>query len=413
MRVLFTPMPWPTHYYPMMGLVWAFRALGHDVRVAGQPPLIDTVTRTGVMAVSVGGGYDLTAGMQAARKATAKEMAAKMDLKTKMNLRGDGQPPPEVLRQLVELAMVKHIDVAEDMVGDLVAFARWWRPDLVITDPLVYAAPLAAAAAGAPLIRHLWGIDAVRHMALPGSGVSEEDDPRARWPERLVELYSRYDVKPQPDVAAHTLDICPSSLQLPGVPNRIPMRFVPYNGTQPVPSWLLEPVERPRVCITWGTTTTATAGPEAFAVPQILDALRGFDVDILVTVTRADRERLSEVPLGMRVVEAMPLDMILPTCAAIIDSSGAGTALTAAYHGVPQVTLPQFSDEGLMGERLAALGASIDLNGNQVDAGAIKSAMTTILDTDGPRTAAGKLREEILAQPAPAEVVATLEALAR
>src|SRR2546423_3297064 len=49
--------------------------------------------------------------------------------------------------------------VADAMVDDLVAFAQAWRPDVIVYDPLTYAAPIAAAVVGVPAVRHLFGPD--------------------------------------------------------------------------------------------------------------------------------------------------------------------------------------------------------------------------------------------------------------
>lgn len=400
MRVLFTPMAWPTHYFQMVGLVWAFRAAGHEVMVAAQPPVLDAVKGTGAMAVSVGGGYDIIEGI--ADLVRARDEAAR-----EAKVEGPGRFPPDVLRKLLALRMVPHYEAAADMAPDLTAFARFWKPDLVITDPVVYAAPLAAAVAGAPLVRHLWGPDMTRKVALPGTGPTSEEDPRAAWPADLVELYGRYGAEPLADLAVRTLDTTPESIQLPGVPNRVPLRHTPYNGTAVVPSWLFEPVERPRVCVTWGSSSTALLGPDAFMVPRILEQLDGLDAEIVVAVRGRDRHRVGPVPEDVRVVESLPLDVLLPTCQAVIHQSGAGTMLPAAFAGVPQVTLPMVADQNLVSERLAATEAGIGLAAD----GDIRAATSRILTEEGPRTAARRLRDEMIAQPSPAEIVHTLEEL--
>jgi UDP:flavonoid glycosyltransferase YjiC (YdhE family) len=399
-RVLFSPHVWRPHYFLMVGLVWAFRAAGHEVRVAAQPALLDSVTESGAVAVSVGGGYDIIAGVADA-------------LKTRNRLVGQSPEAisPDVRRELRELRMLPHIRNAEDMAEDLVAFARWWRPDLVIGDPLVYAAPLAAAIANAPLVRHLWGPDMGLHLGMPGSGLSAEQDPRAAWPSAIVELYERYGVKPTPDVAEATLDVTPASLQIPGVPNRIPVRYTCYNGPAVLPSWLREVPKRSRVCVTWGSAAATLRGDQAYGVPQVLRALSGLDVEIVIAMRKADRGRLGAVPDGLRIVEEMPLDLLLPTCRAIIHQSGGGTMFAAAYFGVPQVVLPEGIEHVFVSDQLCRTGAGIALRGELADAEGIRAATSAVLSDEGPIEAAARLRAEMLAQPAPAETVKTLERL--
>ena len=319
-------------------------------------------------------------------------------------------PTAEARALRMALRMVPHIRAAEDMAPELADFAERWKPNLVISDPLVYAAPIAAAAAGAPLVRHLWGPDMSRHIALPGTGVGEDQDPRAAWPEDLVRLYKEYGAEPLADLAAATLDTCPTVLQVPGVPNRIPVRYTPVNGAAVVPPWTLEEPVRPRICVTWGSTSTALAGPDAFLVPRILEAVDGLDVEVIVAIRSADRSRVPQPTDGVRVVENLPLDVVLPTCSAVIYQSGAGTALTAAYYGVPQVLLPQVADQGLVSERVAASGAGIALGHDDSGTEAIRTAAREVL-TAPYRKAADRLRHQMLAVPSAGEAVATIEDL--
>jgi UDP:flavonoid glycosyltransferase YjiC (YdhE family) len=396
-RVLFASHVWRPHYFLMVGLVWAFRAAGHEVRVAAQPALLPSVTESGAVGVAVGGGYDIIAGVAEA-------------LRTRNRLVGanPGEITPQARRELGELRMLPHVKYAADMAPDLVEFARWWQPDLVIGDPLVYAAPLAAHAAGAPLVRHLWGPDMGLHLGMPGSGLSAEQDRRAAWPPLLAGLYERYGVKPGPDVAAATLDVTPDSLQIPGVPNRIPVRYTCYNGPASLPDWLRRAPARPRVMVTWGSAAATLRGDQAYGVPQVLRALSGLDVEILIAMRKDDRARLGAVPDGVHVAEDLPLDLLLPGCQAIIHQSGGGTMFSAAYFGVPQVVLPQGIEHLFVAERLTGAGAGIALIDEDASVAGIVAATRTALSDPDYSRAACKLRAEMLAQPTPAEVVQTL-----
>jgi len=404
MRVLLTPYVVASHYYQMAGFAWACRAAGHEVRVAAQPDFLGVVLKSGMLGVPVGGNYDaLAGGIDTLKKSTA--------LVGKVNVAAGEQLPPKVLKEIQANKLVPYVKLAEDMAEDLVSFARWWRPDIVISDSLTYAAPLAADTVGAPVVRFLWGLDIGWRVALPGSGISADEDPRARWPRELTDLYARYGAKPRSHIGIRSLDICPPSLQFPGVPDRMPARYICYNGAEVAPSWVLEPVERPRVCVTWGGMSTAIAGNDAFFVPQILKALADCDVDVVVIITAADRELLGDLPERVRVAENLPLHLLLPSCAAIIHQGGASTMLTAASFGVPQLIIAGLMDQFANATQIAAVGAGVGINWADVTIEAIASGVAAIL-SEGVRHAAGGLREEIFAQPAPAETVAALVALA-
>lgn len=407
MRILFACYPQPSHYFPVVGLAWACRAAGHEVRVAGQPPIMGVVAASGIIGVPVGGRYDVEADGRKMIKAN-NELVRGLSVDP-----AKGEPiPPEVHRKILDNRIAPFVRAAEDVAEDLVGFARWWRPDVIISDPLVYAAPLAAHAVGVPLITHLWGIAEAWRAKLPGHGTSPEADPRAVWPADLVGLYARYDMKPQPSLALRTVDICPPSLQYPGIPDRIPLRFIPYNGSGEMPAWLLEAGSRPRICVTWGTSTSPVTGPEGFLVPRIVKALAPLDAEIVLALTAADRALLPDPLPGVRIVEQLPLNLLLPSCAALIHTGGGGNLLTGATYGVPQLMITQLPQQRAWARFMTATGAGLELRFEDATTDAVVAAAASLLTEDGPRLGAARLQEEMRTQPPAAHAIEVLEALA-
>jgi UDP:flavonoid glycosyltransferase YjiC (YdhE family) len=409
MRVLFMPLGYPTHYFPMVSLAWAFRASGHEVRVAGEPALAPVIERSGLTAVPVGRDYDF---MRSSNDLYWKTRARiEESLGRELKQEEIPQLPPELRRLFGEMKFRPHAELTNIMIDDLVALAREWRPDLIVGDPFLYAATLLAGITGVPLVRNLWGTDILRQIAVyPGLGLTGIGDSRDQWPELLLEIYDRYNVKVRADFAVRTIDPCPPSLQVADVPNRIGIQYVPYNGPGSVPRWLLEPATRPRVCVSWGTGTTHLMGGAGFLVPGVLNALEELDAEVILTVKRGDRDRVGEVPPGTRVVEELPLHLVLPTCGAIVNQGGAGTVLTAAFYGLPQVIIPQIMDQPFNADRMAEIGAGISLAAD-ADSGAIKKAVSTVLFETRARDAARAVQEEMLGLPAPADVITILEKL--
>ena len=429
MRVLFIPWGQATHYFYQVPLAWAFRADGDEVRVTSQPGAAEAVKRSGMSVMVVGEGYDFMPELAAFSEESRRDMA-RLQSTVSSNFRqyspqpghGNGTPAPPVdqdkrrditakRKMLIQSKLTPFTRAAQVMADDVVQLARTWQPDLVISDPMVLAAPLAARAAGAPLVHVQWG-PAVHRMTglFPGNGASP-----GLWPDDLRDLYDRHGVEPAAEHAAATVDSCPASLQYAGViPSRIPARFIPYNGTGDAPRWLAEPpARRPRVCVNWGTTTTTLAGPEGFLVPRILDALAGFDAEAVITITAADRPLLGDdLPGHVRVAENLPLHLLLPSCDAIIHHGGSGTMLTAASLGLPQLLIsPGIMDNMANGERIAAAGAGVALNHADASHETITAGIKTILSDQATRHAAHTLRDEIHAQPAPADITATLRHL--
>ncbi|MEU5835655.1 nucleotide disphospho-sugar-binding domain-containing protein [Streptomyces diacarni] len=402
MRVLFISMAAVPHVFPLVPLAWALRAAGHDVRVAGQPPAVATVTRAGLTAVPIAGDFnvrgDISAGPGAAEAGDDTSALSRDEaLRRFMRLGPDA----------METALVRLVDA---MVGDLRTAVEDWRPDLVLADPLPFAAPLIAELTGAPFVRCLWG------PALPpGRDRTAESDPATgRLPEALAALCERYGVPVREDYAVRTIDPCPPSMRVPDVPGRLPVRYVPYNGATELPDWLARAPKRQRVCVTWGTSTTRILGQESSPVPMVVDAVADLGAEIVVAVSSADRGQLAGVPDGVRILEDTPLSLLLPSCDAMIHTAGAGALMTATVNGVPQVTAPShLGEQRLNAERLAAAGAGVNLSLDDFDAQAVRKATTEVLSNPGYREAAGALREEMLAQPTPAEVAGVLENLAR
>ncbi|MGQ4272348.1 activator-dependent family glycosyltransferase, partial [Nocardiopsis changdeensis] len=125
-------------------------------------------------------------------------------------------------------------------MAELVGFCRWWGPDLVLWEPVSFAGGVAAEAVGAVHGRVLWGMDLLGRMrsrfvdALAGRGGGR--DPLAEWLgdragraggvfcERMARGY-------------FTVDPLPEVLGLGAVAGveRVPVRYVPYNGPAVVP----------------------------------------------------------------------------------------------------------------------------------------------------------------------------------
>ncbi|WP_214410575.1 nucleotide disphospho-sugar-binding domain-containing protein [Sphaerisporangium fuscum] len=381
MRVLFVSS-WPTHYFPMVPLAWALRSQGHEVRVAVPPAHADTVARSGQLAVPVGDDVDITE-------------LFKRDVQPLL-----GNDDPEVRRRRTLAAIGIFVAVAEAMSGDTVAFARDWAPDLVVHEPTAFTGPLVATLLGVPSVRHLWGPDGTNAGPARGGPI---DVPALR---RLAGRYGLDDIDPTGDYSA---DPCPPSMQARVELERIPMSYVPYNGASPVPPDLLAPPRRTRVCVTWGVSTAALAGPEAFLAPRVVGALAELDAEIVVTVNAATRELIGEPGGNVRVVESVPLHLLLPGCAALVHQGGGGSMLTAVATGVPQLVIPQLPDQRFSAAQLAATGAGRRLPGEHADPGAIRAAVTALLEEPGHREAARRLAQENGGRPSPLQVARRLE----
>ncbi len=390
MRILFIPGSAPSNYFPMVPLIWACRTAGHDVCVAAQPWGESAVVSSGVPMVTIARSFDMTAELVRYRQ------------------RGPVESEPGAPNALFQTLLDGQVRFAVESAGEVVSLARDWRPDLVVADPLVLAAPLVAEAAAAPLVHHLWGPDLLRasEYGYPGSGMSPD-----AWPEPLRDLFARHGCAPRAENAVATVDTWPDAMHVIETPSRIPARFVPYNGTSVLPPSVLARSRRRRVLVTWGTTLAIRDGIDAFPAAAVIKTLQEHDSEVVLAVTSADRGQVPSLPSGVTAVENVPLSSIMPSCDAIVHHGGAGTVMTAAYYGLPQLGIPASKDVRICCSRLADSGAGVAVDNQDATVDALADAVATVLTSDRVGCAAAALRAEILAQPAPAEVVARVTAL--
>ncbi|MBW8486204.1 nucleotide disphospho-sugar-binding domain-containing protein [Actinomadura parmotrematis] len=406
MRVVFTVSSQATHYAAMVPLGWALQAAGHEVRVLCTPGQTAAVGRTGLLPVPVLDGMEVLTRLrlQAVREAA------------------DGHRPypwlpphPLTGEPLADLADFDAAAFRADVAPALaeraarsfdaaVEFARAWRPGLVLHDPASLEGLLAARVTGVPAALCLWGPVGTHEPPHMGIVPADHSGSFPRHGQGPFDL----------DMIEHVLDPCPPSLEAPVRAARTRFGYVPFNGTTPVPAWTLEPPApgRPRVCVTWSTALTATSGPRSYLLPDILRALDGTGREVVVTATAADVAALGRVPAGVRVAEHVPLMAVLPGCAAVIHHGGSGSAMTALRAGVPQLITTFAAEQAATGRRVAAAGAGRHLPGHEADPAALRAALDALLTDPAHRTAAARIRAEILAQPTPAELVGTLEDLA-
>ncbi|MDJ1136883.1 nucleotide disphospho-sugar-binding domain-containing protein [Streptomyces iconiensis] len=404
MRVLFNTSGWPTHLYMVASLAQAFRTAGHEIRVAGPPMGRSAVLAAGLPFVEVGRDVDF---IEIRRRVLPYE--AQWEEVGYTEDEHDAGPWLEEARRLSGIGDVLSgwQETAFTPTADLVAFARAWQPELIVTDDMSLSALVAGHVTGVPVVRHLLATDVI--------GSVEAEDLFLEEIPGFAEHCAVYGMELSGDPAAATVDPSPPSMQPPAGPRRHAMRWVPYNGPGSAPDWLLEPPSRPRVCVTWGTSTVWSAGRRHFLVSDILEVLAGFDAEIVVTVGSGQREMLGlgQVGANVRVLESMPLHFLMPSCDLVIHQGGSSTMLTAAYYGVRQLAVPYLPEQVADARSHASTGAGLWLFGtDEADRHSVHASVDALLHDPQFREAADRLRREIATQPSPAETVRTLERLA-
>ncbi|MER7166827.1 activator-dependent family glycosyltransferase [Micromonospora sp. NPDC000207] len=410
MRVLLTSFAHRTHFQGLVPLAWALHTAGHDVRVASQPELTDVVVGAGLTSVPLGSDHRLfdispEAAAQVHRYTTDLDFARRgPELRSWEFLHGIEEATSRFVFPVVN---------NDSFVDELVEFAMDWRPDLVLWEPFTFAGAVAAKACGAAHARLLWGSDLTgyfrsRSQDLRGQRPADDrPDPLGGW---LTEVAGRFGLDYSEDLAVGqwSVDQLPESFRLETGLESVHTRTLPYNGSSVVPQWLRTSDGVRRVCFTGGYSALGiTSNPQEFL--RTLATLARFDGEIVVTRSGLDP---ASVPDNVRLVDFVPMNILLPGCAAVIHHGGAGSWATALHHGVPQISVAHEWDCVLRGQRTAELGAGVFLRPDEVDADTLWQALATVVEDRSHAENAEKLRQEALAAPTPAEVVPVLEALA-
>ncbi|MFD7229128.1 activator-dependent family glycosyltransferase [Streptomyces sp. NPDC059881] len=424
MRVLFTPFPATTHVNTQVPLAWALRSAGHDVCVATQPDVSDDILGAGLTAVPIGEVLDVGAKMNQEESEPPGEAESDPDGESWLDVLDIGELRPEKLTYdyvhgtLTTWTHVIHQATnPRPVVAELVEFAREWRPDLVIWDTMYYAGSVAAMATGAAHARLLFGLDLMGRMRARYRTLLSErpsvlhEDPMQEWLGPLLAPYGS-EFAEEAVLGQWTVDPLPTAMRLPVDHPYVPVRYVPYNGPSAFPDWLREPPRRPRVCLTLGRSFREIVGGDKASVPALLDAVSNLDVEVVATLNADQLSDLRGVPDNVRVVDFVPLDLLLPSCAAIIHHGGSGTVATAVAHGVPQIMVPARMWCNIpKARRVAELGAGLCLQAEYFSAADLRTMLTRVLSEPCFARSAAALRAQTLAAPSPADLVPVLERL--
>jgi glycosyltransferase (activator-dependent family) len=416
MRVLFTTFAASSHLYPMVSLAWALHAAGHEVRVASQPDLLDSITGTGLPAVPVGRVLDMGRQMQDDTSWRDDDSVADLDMAENR--------PEKLTWDFVRRTFEWHRDVPftglsdDSVLDDIVEFAREWQPDLVLWDSMTFFGPVAAKACGAAHARFLFGQDFIGRMRghflrlMREQPPESRSDPMAEW---LGPVVGRFGAEFDEElvVGQWSIDATVPWLRLPTELEHVPVRYVPYTGAAPIPERLPERPGRPRIGLTAGLGGREVMGEDWIPYSVLFEAVAGLDVEVVATLDAGQLASAGPIPGNVRVYDFYPLNVLVPTCSVVIHHGGGGAFALALAHGVPQLVMSttMWWDAILKARELAARGAALYLEPEGVTAELVRESLVRLLEDPSFREGAARVREEFLATPSPNAIVPQLEAL--
>ncbi len=416
MRVLFTVNPEKNIFMYLVPMAWALRTAGHEVLIASQPRFAPTITQAGLTAVPVGNDFDK---WQFGREYPELLESIRPGLTPPWDVAEDPEGTTWEHTSQSHKAAVEgaHGGEAAAVIDDLVAFARHWKPDLVVWDSFSYIGSITAKACGAAHARVVFGADvfgATRDIYLrlkAQQPEAEQLDPLADWLGGQARAFGG-EFSEDMTTGHVTIDQFPRSLQLDTSLNVLQTQFIGYGGPAVVPDWLKTAPERPRVGMTLGLTATEVFNGYNIPLAEILESVAELDIELVATIAEREQEKLGKVPDNVRLVPFVPWHAIAPTCSAVIHHAGAATLATTARHPVPQLSLHYHFDQPILARKLAEQGAGLEIHTTEATGQNIKESVNRLLTEPRFAERAAALRDEILAAPSLNALVSQLEEVA-
>ena len=379
-RFLFTCAPWPGHL-DWGGYLYTAAELarrGHAVLWASEARIAPHVERAGVPFFTVECiGWRLQAAL------TPNDLS---------ELTPDER---SVLRLRRALDAWLTLDRVEHGTRALITLGREWKPNVMVGEPFVTSAALAAEALNVPYLQ-------VGYPAAPleMEGLSEAErlvaqEGAARW-KKLLQTFSLAGVNwpggwslwpqsPHLHIAFWSREwyndereIYPQTRFVGGIPQ--PARGDP-------PQWFEQlPQGQPLVFITLGSIFTDDVGffvgaARAATLAGAFPIVAFGDSELAPGLKEKLAARLPRC-IAVRWVDYAHL---FPRLSALVHHGGVGTTHAAVVHGVPQVIVPHGGDQGLQAVRAEAAGVGVHVLPGQANVGRLRQAIERVLGDPGFR----------------------------
>jgi len=374
--ILFSSWPAYGHLLPMLPLARAAARAGEEVLISSGADLTGLIKSRGFAAHKAGPT------LEQSYAAAATSMAE------------HGGPT-----QFGDLAPEQEMALAAEYFFGAAAVARARellpmmadrRPDLVIHDNMELGAPAAAEILRIPHITHSYG------PIVPGteefSDVLGRTLSAADLPDPIHSIFR-----------GSYVDICPPSLQPTGSSapwtRQVALRPAP-GEIQPgdeLPTGFADLPHPQTIYLTLGTVVNQR--PEVFRA--VLAGCAEHPVNVVTTLgPGVDPAVLGPQPASVLVASYLPQALVLAHCTAVVSHVGAGTMLGALCFGLPQLALPQGTDQPFNAAALVASGAGIALAPGEITPDAIAVSLGRLLTESGIRAQAEAVRAEIAGMPA-------------
>lgn len=387
-RILVCSVPMAGHVNPLLPVVRALRARGHEIAWYSGDKVRDKIERCGVRFIGFTHATDYDdSNFDAAFPGRSA-------------LRGLGQLKFDMKRIF--------IDNAPGQMRDVEAIAKQFAPDAILADPGMIGAVFHAERSGTPslilgvlpvvtssvdtapfgfglppsrsalgrlrnralnaLVEGVLFRDVQTHWNEVRAGVGLD---RTGWWMNMVTRATVYMQQSVPAFEYPRSDL-PHNLEFIG-----PIAGDPLHDWQPPAFWHELDGGRPIVHVTQGTLANQT--PDLIA-----PALAGLaNEDVLVVVTTGGRPveslGLRDVPANARIGTFFSYPDLLPKTSVMVTNGGYGGVQTALWHGVPLVVAGASEDKPEVAARVAWAGVGLNLRTGKPKPDAVRQAVRRIL----------------------------------
>ncbi|HEX3784306.1 MAG TPA: nucleotide disphospho-sugar-binding domain-containing protein [Pseudonocardiaceae bacterium] len=387
-KILFAAAPGYGLMLPLVPLVWAARAAGHEVLLATTGDMAEVGAHAGLPVVDV-----------------FPDRNVWNDLLAHISSPDRAELPPEY-RQAAE-AGNPFAMFTVTMTEGTIAAGREFGADLVVYTSDHSTGALAALALGVP------GLEVGNRVSWSMRDRESQERNSNSANEQVVigPLRERLDIPAgQPELIARIDPRAPSmggiTADEPDPRDGVswwPMRYVPYNGGAVLPDWTLRRPARPRVGVTLGTVVPIMTGTTSLTV--VIEALGGLDVEVVLAAGSADLSTLGELPGNVHSVGFLPLSGFLSTCSLLVHHGGSGTTAAPLHYGVPQLVLPSFADNPMSAQRVVDRGVGLSHDPATIDVATAGKLLDALLTDPRFALAAREVAAEMATQPSPASII--------
>ena len=372
-RILFFTIPEKGHLNPMIGpAVWLQR-LGHEVRFHAAHDISSQLHAAGLQALEM-------------------EVPA--------------APPPDAnrgaffaekvrdtawLREWIQRLLVQE---APAQLPSLDAAIRHFRPDLIVTDPMIYPAAIAAHRAGIPWVALSNSLNPVLDDRITSDLL---ETVQALSPARKA-LFTAYGMNMEfrgCDMLSPHLTIAFTTetfigRDVPGVEMVGPSLPPAQRGDETDFPWKFLATDRPKIFMSFGSQIYHQ--PDLFQ--KVIQATADMHVQLILSVNDLlGTPLLSDLPPHVLACRYAPQLKLLPHVQAFITHGGANSVMEALHFGVPLLISPVCNDQFHQAHFIRQSGVGLELNLESATVAEVRQSLLQLLHDPSLKTHVQRVAE--------------------